>query len=105
MCKFSFGPYSAGCAGYRLYAVAGKRRYDRKQSGFGGQTKPVFRKKVCSNLAASSNSLDGADTLLAAFGRKCIFTRASYDLERAHFLVVRVCGQCMWDLTDEDRKM
>ena len=25
---------------------AGKRRYDRKQSGFGGQTKPVFRKKV-----------------------------------------------------------
>ena len=24
----------------------GKRRYDRKQSGFGGQTKPVFRKKV-----------------------------------------------------------
>jgi len=25
---------------------AGKRRYDRKQSGFGGQTKPVFHKKV-----------------------------------------------------------
>lgn len=25
---------------------AGKRRYDRKQSGFGGQTKPVFRKKA-----------------------------------------------------------
>lgn len=24
----------------------GKRRYDRKQSGFGGQTKPIFRKKV-----------------------------------------------------------
>jgi hypothetical protein len=24
----------------------GKRRYDRKQKGFGGQTKPVFRKKV-----------------------------------------------------------
>mmetsp|Transcript_15113 Transcript_15113/g.35761 ORF Transcript_15113/g.35761 Transcript_15113/m.35761 type:complete len:89 (-) Transcript_15113:50-316(-) len=24
----------------------GKRRYDRKQAGFGGQTKPVFRKKV-----------------------------------------------------------
>jgi large subunit ribosomal protein L44e len=28
-----------------LYAQ-GKRRYDRKQSGFGGQTKPVFHKKV-----------------------------------------------------------
>jgi large subunit ribosomal protein L44e len=24
----------------------GKRRYDRKQAGFGGQTKPVFRKNV-----------------------------------------------------------
>lgn len=30
----------------------GKRRYDRKQSGFGGQTKPVFKKKVwpCASL-------------------------------------------------------
>ena len=26
--------------------VQGKRRYDRKQSGYGGQTKPVFHKKV-----------------------------------------------------------
>ncbi|XP_010844535.1 PREDICTED: 60S ribosomal protein L36a-like, partial [Bison bison bison] len=26
-----------------LYAQ-GKRRYDRKQSGYGGQTKPIFRK-------------------------------------------------------------
>ena len=25
---------------------AGKRRYDKKQKGFGGQTKPVFHKKV-----------------------------------------------------------
>lgn len=24
----------------------GRRRYDRKQKGFGGQTKPIFRKKV-----------------------------------------------------------
>ncbi len=24
----------------------GRRRYDRKQQGFGGQTKPIFRKKV-----------------------------------------------------------
>jgi len=28
-----------------LYAQ-GKRRYDKKQSGFGGQTKPVFHKKA-----------------------------------------------------------
>ena len=26
--------------------MTGKRRYDRKQAGFGGQTKPVFKKKV-----------------------------------------------------------
>ena len=31
-------------------AAQGKRRYDRKQSGYGGQTKPVFHKKVHTNL-------------------------------------------------------
>ncbi|EGD82083.1 ribosomal protein rpl36a [Salpingoeca rosetta] len=35
--------YKAGKAS--LFAQ-GKRRYDRKQSGFGGQTKPIFRKKA-----------------------------------------------------------
>merc|ERR1719277_91782 len=35
--------YKAGKAS--LYAQ-GKRRYDRKQSGYGGQSKPVFRKKA-----------------------------------------------------------
>ncbi len=34
------------CNGSSLVAAAGKRRYDRKQSGYGGQTKPVFHKKV-----------------------------------------------------------
>ncbi|XP_048207999.1 60S ribosomal protein L36a-like [Perognathus longimembris pacificus] len=29
-----------------LYAQAWKRCYDRKQSGYGGQTKPIFRKKA-----------------------------------------------------------
>ena len=29
-----------------LHVSAGKRRYDRKQSGYGGQTKPVFHKKA-----------------------------------------------------------
>ena len=27
-------------------SVLGKRRYDAKQKGFGGQTKPIFHKKV-----------------------------------------------------------
>lgn len=31
-------------------SCAGKRRYDRKQSGYGGQTKPIFRKKVPSDF-------------------------------------------------------
>ncbi|XP_057312441.1 uncharacterized protein LOC130653961 [Hydractinia symbiolongicarpus] len=35
--------YKAGKAS--LYAQ-GKRRYDRKQAGYGGQTKPVFHKKA-----------------------------------------------------------
>ena len=26
--------------------IVGKRRYDAKQKGFGGQTKPIFHKKV-----------------------------------------------------------
>ncbi|KAJ1733618.1 40s ribosomal protein L44e [Coemansia biformis] len=33
-------------AGKASVFAQGKRRYDRKQSGFGGQTKPVFRKKA-----------------------------------------------------------
>ena len=37
-----------GCMGWTHMddTVAGKRRYDRKQSGYGGQTKPVFHKKA-----------------------------------------------------------
>jgi hypothetical protein len=34
---------SLNCVGF---CIAGKRRYDRKQSGYGGQTKPVFHKKA-----------------------------------------------------------
>ena len=28
----------------------GRRRYDRKQQGFGGQSKPILRKKVRLNV-------------------------------------------------------
>jgi len=34
------------CVAWMHNAHTGKRRYDRKQRGFGGQTKPVFRKKA-----------------------------------------------------------
>merc|ERR1712189_50733 len=40
---FKVTQYKAGKAS--LYAQ-GKRRYDRNQSGYGGQTKPVFHKKA-----------------------------------------------------------
>merc|ERR1712241_1175021 len=40
---FKVTQYKAGKAS--LYAQ-GKRRYDRKQTGYGGQSKPVFRKKA-----------------------------------------------------------
>lgn len=33
-------------AGKASLFVQGKRRYDRKQAGYGGQTKPVFHKKA-----------------------------------------------------------
>uniref|UniRef100_A0AC35TN57 60S ribosomal protein L44 n=1 Tax=Rhabditophanes sp. KR3021 TaxID=114890 RepID=A0AC35TN57_9BILA len=32
--------------GKEASASQGRRRYDRKQAGFGGQTKPIFRKKA-----------------------------------------------------------
>ncbi|KAK7196494.1 60S ribosomal protein L44 [Novymonas esmeraldas] len=41
--SFKVVQYKAGKA--RLFA-RGRRRYDRKQSGYGGQTKPVFHKKA-----------------------------------------------------------
>uniref|UniRef100_A0A8C4KQL7 Ribosomal protein L36a like n=1 Tax=Dromaius novaehollandiae TaxID=8790 RepID=A0A8C4KQL7_DRONO len=37
---------SAFAACKEPFSPAGKRRYDRKQSGYGGQTKPIFRKKA-----------------------------------------------------------
>ena len=40
---FKVTQYKAGKAS--LFAQ-GKRRYDRKQRGYGGQTKPIFRKKA-----------------------------------------------------------
>ena len=33
-------------SGKASLVAQGKRRYDRKQSGFGGQTKPIFKKKA-----------------------------------------------------------
>lgn len=35
----------------------GRRRYDRKQQGFGGQSKPIFRKKVLIETHYSNFSL------------------------------------------------
>ena len=42
----------------RSLVAQGKRRYDAKQKGFGGQTKPIFRKKVIAPLPLSITSHD-----------------------------------------------
>jgi ribosomal protein L44E len=42
----------------RKYSCLGKRRYDKKQQGFGGQTKPVFHKKVCTLTDLQSQKLN-----------------------------------------------
>merc|ERR1712151_1464364 len=39
-------------AGTKSSFVQGKRRYDRKQAGYGGQTKPILRRDVKSNKKA-----------------------------------------------------
>ncbi|KAG6767179.1 hypothetical protein POTOM_028361 [Populus tomentosa] len=41
-------------------AAQGKRRYDRKQSGYGGQTKPVFHKKACDGKDNQENCVEAA---------------------------------------------
>ena len=38
--------------------VQGKRRYVRKQSGYGGQTKPVFHKKVRNSISYEKDVSD-----------------------------------------------
>lgn len=38
------------------HASQGRRRYDRKQQGYGGQTKPIFRKKVSLFQFISTNT-------------------------------------------------
>lgn len=46
-------------AGQRSMRAQGDRRYDRKQAGFGGQTKPIFKKKVrvgCRAVSALSRA-------------------------------------------------
>lgn len=35
------------------HAAQGRRRYNRKQQGYGGQTKPIFRKKVHSFISTN----------------------------------------------------
>merc|ERR1711908_63281 len=42
-----------------LYAQ-GKRRYDRKQQGYGGQTKPVFHKKAKTTKKIASSALSAS---------------------------------------------
>lgn len=40
------GPSRLNPTGSTNHLLAGKRRYDEKQAGYGGQTKPIFHKKA-----------------------------------------------------------
>jgi large subunit ribosomal protein L44e len=73
----------AVCAGQRAdvrSACAGKRRYDNKQAGFGGQTKPVFHKKV------RYRTCPRASRRCLALAGGCSACSASSRLTRAHAL-------------------
>ena len=64
----------------------GKRRYDRKQSGYGGQTKPVFHKKVRSILflfflAQISSALQAKTTKKVVLRLEC--TVCKYKMQLA----------------------
>jgi len=54
---------------------AGKRRYDRKQSGYGGQTKPVFHKK-------------------AKTTKKIVLRLACSVCKAVHMHALKVCALC-----------
>ena len=72
----------------------GKRRYDRKQAGFGGQTKPVFRKKVGGWVGMYPlRTLSLSPVKLVKFGRvwfACVACTASYFRV---FGIFRGCGR------------
>ena len=48
----------------------GKRRYDAKQKGFGGQTKPIFRKKVRAELQQGARKDAGSESI-GLLGTEC----------------------------------
>jgi len=50
----------------------GKRRYDRKQAGYGGQTKPIFRKKVkLTKKLVIRLCCDACKTQIMYSGKRC----------------------------------
>lgn len=49
-------------AGKASNFAQGRRRYDRKQQGFGGQTKPVFHKKVRRQRSSTPRDFAGGET-------------------------------------------
>ena len=72
----------------------GKRRYDRKQSGYGGQTKPVFHKKVRVTCYASCSvtvlSVEQAKTT-----KKVVLRLECTLCKYKHQLPLKRCKQCV----------
>merc|ERR1711981_228880 len=90
-----------------LYAQ-GKRRYDRKQKGYGGQTKPVFHKKakttkkivfVLNVLSASTSPTQhsSAPSTLSSSTRRSKFLKRKSTLRRSDtFRYVTCSGDCFF---------
>lgn len=57
--------------------VQGRRRYDMKQAGFGGQTKPIFRKKAKTTKKIVLKLVGVRSPLLFTFFRSARFARRS----------------------------
>jgi len=77
----------------------GKRRYDRKQKGFGGQTKPIFHKKakVTKKVVVILQCQECSKKLQRCIGRCKTFV--SFHAPRSlriftSFLLVSVCTGC-----------
>lgn len=70
-------------------SAQGRRRYDRKQQGFGGQTKPIFRKKVRDPIVCSAWTFSDFE-ILTDFS-VCFFSQAKTTKK----IVLRMeCTEC-----------
>lgn len=80
-------------------SAQGRRRYDRKQQGFGGQTKPIFRKKVKNRMAGDqSQSTSTCAKLCVNLNILIVFSLSrSFQAKTTKKIVLRMeCTECKY---------